>query len=379
MLDQLDIVVVGAGVVGLAVAAEVSRRFPEQVSAVLERHARFGQETSSRNSEVIHAGMYYPAGTLKAKLCVEGNALLYDFCAKHNVPHQRLGKLIIAREEAEIPQIEAVYQQGIANGVADLVLLDRKQVARMEPHVRAVAAIWSPSTGIVDSHRLMAVLERQATDQGVMFCYRHEVIGVEQSERGYVVRYKGPDGAEDVIVCRWLINAAGLYADRIPAWLGIDVDGAKYRIWPVKGEYFSICPEKAHLVNRLVYPPPLKALKGLGTHLTKSLDGRARLGPNAFYVDRKDDFDVDPAHAVEFYEAARSYLPFLELQDLEPDMAGIRPKIQRPEDPVLDFVVCHEVQRGLPGLINLVGIESPGLTAALALGRMVADLIASGS
>ena len=378
-MDQVDIIAVGAGVVGLAVAAEISRRFPDQALLLMERHPKFGQDTSSRNSEVIHAGMYYPAGTLKARLCVEGNPLLYEFCAKNNVPHQRIGKLIVARNEAEIPQIEAIARQGAANGVSDLVLLSREEVAKKEPHISAVAAIWSPSTGIIDSHRLMAALERQAAAQGAMLCYKHEVIGAEQAAGGYVIRYLGPDGAEDVMACRWLINAAGLYADQIPAWLGIDVDAAKYRIWPVKGEYFSISPSKSKRINHLIYPPPLKALKGLGTHVTKSLDGRARLGPSAAYVDRKDDLDVDPAHAAEFYEAARSYLPFLEPEDIQPDMAGMRPKLQAPEDPVLDFVIRHEADRGLPGLINLVGIESPGLTAALAIARMVADFVAEGA
>lgn len=376
-MEKMDFIVVGAGVVGLAVAAELTRRFEDQSVVLLERHSKFGQDTSSRNSEVIHAGMYYPTGSLKAQLCVEGNPALYKFCEEYHIPHQRIGKLIIARNDSEIPSIEGILKQGRANGVAGLELIDRGQIARMEPNITAVAAVYSPSTGIVDSHKLMAQLERQAQQGGAMLAYKHQVTDVHFKKDGYEVVFTGPDGAGDSLECRWLINCAGLYADLIPACLGIDTAAAGYKIYPVKGEYFSVAAAKSKLISHLIYPPPLKSLHGLGTHVTKSLDGRARLGPNAHYVDELEDYDVDIAHGEEFYQAARTYLPFVEREDLQPDMAGMRPKIQAPDAPVADFVVRHENDRGLPGLIDLVGIESPGLTSCLSLAKKVAGMIAA--
>lgn len=375
-MDRVDIIIVGAGVVGLATAAVLADKFPDYDIMVLERHGKFGQDTSSRNSEVIHAGMYYPTGSLKAELCVAGNPLLYEYCAAHDVPHRRLGKLIIARTTSEVPLIEKILQQGEANGVQGLTLLDAAQVARLEPHITAVAAVYSPNTGIVDSHQLMARLERQALQGGAMVVYKNRVARVERLNDGYAVGFVDPVGHADVLACRWVVNCAGLYADEIAAMAGIDIDAAGYRIYPVKGEYFSLPAGQSALLSHLVYPPPLPALQGLGTHITKSLDGRARLGPNAFYIDSRDDYDVDAAHRDEFYHAARSYLPFLAADDLQPDMAGIRPKIQAPGAPVADFVVRHEADRGLPGLINLVGIESPGLTCCLSLADMVRHIIA---
>jgi len=374
-MEQVDIIIVGSGVIGLAVAAELAGKFSDCSITLLERHGKFGQETSSRNSEVIHAGIYYPAGSLKARLCVEGNRLLYDFCRNWDIPHRRLGKLIIARNEEEVSALETILEQGRKNGVLDLEMLSRVQVEAMEPHVQAVGAVFSPSTGIVDSHKLMARLEWLALQGGVMLAYRHEVIKVEPEIGGYRVVYKGPDGARNSIECRWLINCAGLQADRIASFLGIDPDKAGYRIYPCKGEYFVVSNTKAKLVSHLIYPPPLKELKGLGIHATKTLDGRLRLGPNAFYVE-KPDYDVDHAHIQEFYSSARSYLPFLEYSDLSPDMAGLRPKIQGQGDPFRDFVIRHEVDRSLAGLINLIGIESPGLTSCLSIARMVGNLIA---
>jgi len=273
-MQQVDIVIVGAGVVGLAVAAELSCKFNDQSIVLVERYGKFGQETSSRNSEVIHAGIYYPAGSLKAKLCVEGNKRLYRFCEKWDIPHQRLGKLIIARAEEEIPILESFLAKGLENGVADLELLDAGQVSQLEPHVKAVAAILSPSTGIIDSHSLMSRLEWMARQQGIMLAYHHEVVMVEHMSKGYQVTYRELGGQLDTILCKWLINCAGLGADKIPSWLGMDINQAAYRIYSCKGEYFGVSNVKSGLVSRLVYPPPLKELKGLGIHATKTLDGR---------------------------------------------------------------------------------------------------------
>lgn len=373
-MDKVDVLIIGAGVVGLAVAAELSEQFDDKSLVLLERHSKFGQETSSRNSEVIHAGIYYPTGSLKAKLCVEGNRSLYQFCQEWEIPHQRIEKLIIARTETEIPALESVLAQGRKNGVTNLEQLDKDQITKLEPNIRAVAAILSPSTGIIDSHKLMLRLEWMALEQGAIIAYNHEVIGVESKGNGYSVTYRNPSGQLESIHCRWLINCAGLLSDQIVSHLGMNVDDIGYRIYPCKGEYFSVSNAKSALVSRLIYPPPLKELKGLGIHATKTLDGRLRFGPNAFYVETLD-YTVNEDHAQEFYKAANTYLPFLKHSDFYPDMAGIRPKIQGPGDPFCDFIVRHEVERGFEGLINLIGIESPGLTSSLTLAMMVRGLI----
>ncbi|NLY38406.1 MAG: NAD(P)/FAD-dependent oxidoreductase [Firmicutes bacterium] len=372
-MQQTDILIIGAGVVGLAIAAELAARKKEAEVVVLERRERFGLEISSRNSEVIHAGIYYPKNSLKARLCVEGNALLYSFCEQWGVPYRRLGKLIVARSDDEIRSLEELLERGRANGIAGLELLDQRAVAALEPHVRARAALHSPSTGVVDSYRLMARLEYLALQRGVMMAYRHEVTGVEPADGGYRVRYSNPDGSADTICCAWLINSAGLDAGRIAAWTGINLEEAGYAIYLCKGEYCTVSQSKAALVNRLIYPPPLEELQCLGVHITKTLDGRLRLGPDATYV-QQIDYSVSPDLAVRFFQEAKAFLPFLEPGDLEPESAGIRPKLQGPGDPFRDFIVKHETERGLPGLINLLGIESPGLTCCLSLARMVASL-----
>jgi len=373
-MDKIDMLVIGAGVVGLAITAELTKRFEESTIVVLEKHDSFGRETSSRNSEVIHSGIYYPVGSLKSKLCVEGNRLLYDFCESRKVPYRRIGKLIVARNEEETKQLETLFELGKKNGVPNLEMLDRKQIASMEPNVRAEAAIFSPSTGIVDSHVLMARLEAIAKQNFALLAYEHEVKEIDVSTDGYVVTYITPSGDEERLECRCIINCAGLNSDTIAAMAGIDIDKAGYRIFMCKGEYFSINNSRSNMVSRLIYPVPHASLEGLGIHVTKSLDGRIRLGPNAFYVD-KPDYDVDKRHAESFFNSAREFLPFLELNDLEADMSGIRPKIQGPGDPVKDFVIRHEADRGLPGFINLIGIESPGLTSSLSIAKMVADMI----
>ena len=374
-MDKVDVIVIGAGVVGLAIAAEITGRHPEAGVAVFDKEQQFGWHTSSRNSEVIHAGMYYPTNSLKAKICVEGNPLLYSFCNQHSIPHQRIGKLIIAREESEIHHIEEIAKQGKINGVNDLVLLDRETIAKMEPNITAVAAIHSPSTGIIDSHKLMGKLEHMVcAGQNNCVVYRHEVTNVSYNGNEYEVTFRGPDGNTDQLACTWLINSAGLWADKVGEWLGLNSEAEGTHIYWVKGEYFGISASKSKLLNHLVYPPPLKALKGLGIHVTKSLDGRARLGPSAFHVDQIN-YDVDDSHGDEFFLAAKSYLPFLEREDINADMAGVRPKLQSPTDPVKDFVIRHEKDKGLPGFVNLVGIESPGLTGSLAIGRMVTQWV----
>jgi len=373
-MDRMDIVIIGAGVVGLATAVELTQRFTGRTIVLLERHDTFGQETSSRNSEVIHAGIYYPKDSLKAKLCVQGNRLMYRFCDRWSIAHERSGKLIVARGDGEIAALRDLYSRGCENGVPGLELLDGDAACRREPAVRADAALYSPSTGIVDSHKLMARLEYRALENNVVLAYRHDVTGIRPEKSGYAVSYRGPGGVEDALRCSWIINSAGLGSDHIASLTGIDVDAAGYRLFPSKGEYFSIPFSKAKRINHLIFPPPFKDLQGLGIHVTRLLDGTVKLGPNAFYVDRLD-YAVDPGHARAFYDSVKDYLPFLMPEDLRPDMAGIRPKLQAPGAPVHDFVICHEKGRGLPGIINLIGIESPGLTCCFSIARLAGDMI----
>ena len=374
-LNKTNILIIGAGVVGLSVAAELSERLGEGADiALLEGYDTFGQEASGRNSEVIHAGIYYPADSLKAVLCVEGKELIYSFCKEWDVAHQRVGKIIVATQQEEIGKLESLLEQARQNGVGDLVMLDKKELVRLEPNVRAEAGLLSPSTGIMDSYGLMARLEQLALQKGVFIAYRHKVTGIECLNNGYKVFFINPDGSPDDMCCEWLVNSAGLCATQVAQWAGIDPLEAGYTLFPCKGEYFSLPYGKGKLVSRLIYPTHLDELKGLGVHLTKALDGRLRLGPNACYVDELD-YGVNPEHGPEFYQAAKPFLPFLEEDDLTPEMVGIRPKLQGPEDPFRDFVIEHESRRGLEGLINLIGIESPGLTCCLSIARKVAGMI----
>lgn len=374
-MEKVDFIIVGAGVIGLAIAEALSRQYPDKSVILFEKHSKFGQETSSRNSEVIHAGMYYPTGSLKAKLCVSGNQMLYHFCEKNKVPYQRIGKIIITRNTEEEKAVHQIYEQGIKNGVHGLRYLSQKEVNEMEPNICATGALYSETTGIIDTHMLMTRLEQKSIKNEVMIAYKHQVEDVKKTKNGYGVYFIDPKGKEDVLEADCLFNCAGLYSDFIPQQLGIDIDKEKYRIYPVKGEYFSISAGKSKMVSHLIYPPPLKNLQGLGTHITKSLDGMAKLGPSAFYVDNKDDYDVDPSHLEEFYQAAHNYLPFIERNDLQIDMSGIRPKNQAPHDPWADFVICNEEKHGLSNLIDLVGIESPGITASLAIAEYAVSLI----
>ncbi|MEW5766376.1 MAG: NAD(P)/FAD-dependent oxidoreductase [bacterium] len=369
-MEKVDITIIGAGVVGLAIAAEVANEAREVL--VIERHESFGQETSSRNSEVIHAGIYYPKGSLKAKLCVEGKQLLYQICHRQGIPCQQIGKLIVALNEEEIKGLEALLAKGEQNGVNDLRIISADEVKRMEPHIKAKAALYSPSTGIIDTHRLMKYFEFTAKDKGATLAYECEVQSVERWAPGYKVGLQDVDGQVFSFLSRVVINSAGLQADKIAALAGIDIDTAGYRIHYCKGEYFKVRGGKHKLVHHLIYPSPTAI--SLGIHTVLDLQGMMKLGPNAFYVD-EIDYQVEEAHKKDFLTSVKPILPFVEEEDLTPDMAGIRPKLQAPGKPVRDFIIKHEESLGLGGLINLIGIESPGLTAAPAIAGYVREMV----
>ncbi len=368
---QADVTIVGAGVVGLSITAQVASQ--DRDVCVLERNETFGLEISSRNSEVIHSGLYYPPGSLKARLCVEGKNLLYELCQKQAIAHKRLGKLIVATEDKEAEKLETLLRNGQENGLTDLKMLSQQEVKILEPHLKAVAALFSPSTGIIDSHALMKYYVRKAKEKGALISYNSKVVGIEKVSDEYKVTIEEPDSTFSFLT-RVLINCAGLNSDQIAELAGIDILKAGYKLYFCKGEYFSVGPGKGSLIQRLIYPVPPDEGGGLGIHVTLDLQGRVRLGPNARYVDQID-YTVDSSQRRAFYEAAVRFLPFIEYDDLEPDMAGIRPKLEEPQGNFRDFVIRHEYDRGLPGFINLIGIESPGLTACPAIAKYVADMV----
>jgi len=366
MTESVDITIIGAGVVGLAIAAAVATRNRQVV--VLEKNDSFGQETSSRNSEVIHAGIYYPKKFLKSQLCLEGNRLLYDWCEKHHVPHRRIGKFIVATDEEECSNLEKIKVTAQDNGVEKLELLGREQIKSQEPEVNALAALFSPNTGIIDTHRLMQSILGSAEGKGAIITYRSEVTAIHFDGSAWDLEI---NSGEYHISTKILVNSAGLQVDRIAALAGIDIDAAGYRLKLCKGNYFTATP--APKINHLIYPVPVKNNVGLGIHATLDLSGRVRFGPDSRYLSngQSQDYSVDEERKPAFYDSIRKYLPGISMDALSPDMSGIRPKVQGPGDPMMDFIIREESDRGFPGLIDLVGIESPGLTSCLAIGKHI--------
>ena len=364
MTDTVEAVVIGAGVVGLAVARALAMAGRETL--ILESAATFGSETSSRNSEVIHAGIYYPTGSLKARLCVAGRDQLYAYCESHGVAHKRLGKLIVASDDSQIEALKKIKAQADANGVGNLECLGANAVHAMEPALNAVAALHSPSTGIVDSHALMLSYLGDAESHGAILALRSPVKSVDHESDGFLIETGGE--APMTLRCRYLVNAAGLGARNVALTLrGLD-PALVPPLYYAKGNYFVLAGKAPF--QRLVYPVPEHG--GLGVHLTLDLAGAARFGPDVEWIDRLD-FSVEPQRAAKFYGSIRRYWPGLEDGKLAPGYSGIRPKISGPKDAAADFMIQGPEVHGIPGLVNLFGIESPGLTASLA----IADLAAS--
>ena len=368
MLTEIDVAIIGAGVIGLATANEIAQR--KKGVFVLEKNHNFGLETSSRNSEVIHAGIYNPEDSLKTRLCLEGKSLLYELCERHDIAYKKLGKIIVAASEDEITQLEKLYDQGRKNGVEDLMLLSRTELKKLEPNIEARAALLSPSSGILDSYSLLKFFYSQAREKGAHFVFNTEVIGIEKVGTRYKLQIRDREGIS-AFTSRIVINAAGLNSDRIAQLAGIDIAKAGYKFHYCKGEYFSLSSKYRRLISRLIYPTPEQA--GHGIHVTLGLNGRLRLGPNARYVEAID-YGVDETQRQAFYNSAKRFLPFIKVEDLEPEFAGMRPKLQGPNEAFRDFVISHEEKAGFPGLINLIGIESPGLTASPAIARYVGKI-----
>jgi L-2-hydroxyglutarate oxidase LhgO len=368
-LEKTDILIIGAGVIGLACARELSRSRKSVVLA--EKHGSFGQETSSRNSEVIHAGMYYPSNTLKTKLCLDGRRLLYQLCIKQRIPYRKTGKLILATEKDEIPALEAILAQGHKNGVEGLELLTERQIKQYEPELTGVAAVYSAETGIIDSHKFLTFLEGESRANGVAIVYKALVTGIESRNGGYKVSVNNC-GETVEIQATTVINCAGLDSDNVAAMAGIDIYKENYLLHYCKGQYFRVSSSKAKLLSHLAYPVPRPKSAGLGVHATLDLAGGLRLGPDDHYLENRiKDYSVDENSKEDFYQSAVKFIPFLKREDLSTDLSGIRPKLQPKGGEFRDFIIRGETDKGLPGLINLIGIESPGLTASLAIAAMV--------
>jgi len=354
------IVVIGGGLVGLAAARAVA--LGGRAVCVIERHARIGQETSTHNSGVIHAGLYYPAGSLKARLCVEGRDLLYAFCREHDVPHVRCGKLIVA-QDGEEAALEKVRASATAAG-ATVEPVDRDFIRAREPHVAAVAALWSPDTGWVEAEALLRALDQDLRRHDGVVLVGTDVEGIEPRAGGGLTVVT----AHERIDADAVVNAAGLDADRVSAMAG----GEPFTIYPCRGEYAELAPRARHLVNGLVYPVPHASGHGLGVHFTKTMSGAVWIGPTIHYQADKDDYERDRLPLDAFLEPTRALVPSVTINDLRLGGSGIRAKLCPPTERFADFMIKRDDRN--PHLIQAAGIESPGLTAALAIGEMVASL-----
>jgi L-2-hydroxyglutarate oxidase LhgO len=369
-MPDVEVTVIGAGVVGLAIAARLSQKREHLV--VLEKNTRYGLETSSRNSEVIHAGIYYTPGSLKATLCVEGRDELYTICRSHGISHRQITKIITATNDEELAKLETIRANAERNGVR-LELLGKSETLRLEPHVNTVGSLYSPLTGILSAHQLMDHFYHAAMSNGATVQQRCEVVGIERTSEGFILTVD-EGGRRSSFTSEMVINAAGLYADRVAAMAGIDIDAAGYRQSFAKGSYFAVAPSKARLLSRLVYPVP--GNESLGVHGLIDWGGRLKFGPDVEYVDGPPfDYRVKEEQRAAFGASVRRILPSITDDDLTPDMAGVRPKLQKQGEPHRDFVIEHERERGLEGFVNLIGIESPGLTASPAIARYVESLI----
>lgn len=371
-MEEIGITIIGAGVIGLAAGWQISTTTPDVF--IIEKNSSFGQETSSRNSEVIHAGIYYPKNSLKAKTCVEGKQLLYEFCQKHNVAYRPLGKLIIASNSDEITKLQETIKTAAQNNVPDLNFLNQEEIKKLEPRITAKAAIYSPSTGIIDSHSLMKTLSTLFKNNGGEVVYNSEVTSIKKTSGGFKIQInENSANTPTTFLTKIVINCAGLNSYQISKLAGIDRE--EYRLKYCKGDYFRVHNNKAKFLNHLIYPAPKDKSAGLGIHATLDLAGGLRLGPDDEYITNLN-YAIKESKKTAFYENVKSFLPFIELKDLSADTCGIRPKLQNQGEETQDFIIKEESANNMPGFINLIGIESPGLTACLSIAKIVETMVA---
>lgn len=371
-MDKIDVAIIGGGVIGLAVASAIAR--DEKDIFIFEKNDSFGQEASSRNSEVIHSGIYYPRDSLKTKTCLEGNRLLYEICQQHNIPHKKTGKLIVAKNSSEIDSLEVLFTQGVENGIEGIKMLNKDEIKGLEPHIKAYQAIFLPTSGIIDSHSLMEYFLSKAKAHGSDIIYSSEIIGIDMIKDEYKIAVRSKMQNTYTFTSKIVINCAGLNSDTVANMAGIRNDD--YVLSYCKGDYFRLGNKKNLLIRGLVYPVCTPDDSSLGIHVTPDLTGAVRLGPDAEYLDSREiDYSVDPCKRDIFYKSVKTFLPFLEEEDISSDTSGIRSKLQGPGENFRDFVIKHEIDTGLRGFINLIGIESPGLTASPSIAEMVDEMV----
>jgi glycerol-3-phosphate dehydrogenase len=371
-MDQANILIIGGGVIGCAIARAVSKRWQDVF--LVEKFPKLGMATSTRNSGVNHSGIYYPKNSLKARLCVAGNRLTYEFCEKHNVPFRHCGKLVVAADTHEEPELAALKKRGEDNGVEGLRLIDAAEIKKREPHIRGTAALVVPSTGIVSAEELVHAYARVATNQGANIVTHAKAVSLAPSSKNIRVGLRigdEEDAQSETIEARCVINAAGLYADDVAAMLG----NRSWKIYPVRGEYCEVRGPRSSLINNLVYPLPHSDGLSLGVHFTKTLWGTFLLGPTATYVEGKDNYEKNRLPIADFARSAKTLLPEIEEKDLQLGYSGLRPKLAAPDHKgIVDFVIMRDP--AVPQAIHLVGMESPGLTAAPSVAEHVSQLVA---
>jgi L-2-hydroxyglutarate oxidase LhgO len=369
MSYKADITIIGAGVVGLAIASEVARDGREVY--ILEKNESFGREQSSRNSQTIHAGIYFEKGFLKTKFCVEANPLMYEICNREGIPFNKCGKLNIATNDAEEKMLQSLFMRAMDLGV-EARRLSQKELKSLEPELVVRQAFLTPSTGVLDTYSLMQYFLEKGRKKGVQIAYGSLVTGIESANSGYNIRIENQDG-EFTFHTRILINSAGLFSDHIAALSGIDIDKENYRVHYLKGDYFTVASPKNRAIKHLIYPIPSEV--NFGAHICLDPDMRLRIGPFGYRVDSIDYkvFSIEPERLKE--TGIMKALPFLEPADLEQESAGIMANIQGPLDPLRDFIIRNEADKGLPGFINLVGMDSPALTSSPVIARYVAKMV----
>lgn len=374
---QFDITILGGGVIGLACAYEISKQKPNLKILLIEQHSRFGTETSSRNSEVIHAGIYYSSGSLKEELCIEGKSLLYSFCDQYSIPYRQCGKMIVGSKNTDQPYLEKLFHQANKNGVP-LSILSQSDISKLEPQIRGEIGLFSPTTGILSSEIYTQTLAQLSETQGVTLATNSLLVDWDQVGQTYRLEIREPQGHSFQVQTHWIVNASGLNSFHLSK--KIFGRAPPFSLQFVRGHYFQLKNRLKNVTSHLVYPMPDLRGGGLGIHLTLDLEGNARLGPDTDWnFPDKPNYHFIPEQVDslrnKFFQAAQSYLPGLKLGDLSPGFIGIRPKRVGIDGAPLDFYICHENERGYTGWINLIGIESPGLTSSLAIARKVSKLI----
>jgi len=372
MAADYQVVIIGAGVVGLATARALGNNGVESV-LIIEKDQKFGTGISSRNSEVIHSGIYYPLDTLKSKYCIRGRDLLYDYCPGQNVYHKQCGKIIVAQENQK-SDLEKLFLLGKYKNMGDMKWLEKNEIQDFEPSVSSSFGLFIPKTGIIDSHELMNAFYQESTQSNHDYLFKSEVLDISYKNSLYTIEINSPNGESEFATCNWVINAAGLRSDLVSNML-IPTDQTPTLVFS-KGVYFSLTPNWSNLFNHLVYPLPDKDHRSLGVHVSFDRIGQVKLGPDAHFLkERIEDYSIDESLRNIFFESASQYLPGLQIEELSPNFSGIRPKIDSINHTFQDFYIRHEIDKGYPGFINLIGIDSPGLTSAIAIGEDVASWV----